>query len=225
MRSRRTIGEARWPDGGEFVALAKKWQPDLVTRLLGFVWDACDFLRAEVLAHVDCAKDDRELERSITQLLEPLIHRVMPGEQPFYVQHAPHEFETQSPGRGSPPVPDIGFFMWEGPRTMWPLEAKTLRTDRAVSNYVKELKKNFLNCKYAPFSREGGMLGYLVSGNQEQAFHDIAAGVPCKLAPHPEFLERDHRTSDHERDVPSGKDYPREFRCHHMILRLSDSPG
>lgn len=222
MHNRRTIGEARWPAAAEFVALARTWRPDAVTRLLGFVWAAYDLLCEEVLSEVDCTQADGELERSLTQLLEPLIHRVMPGEQPFYVQHAPHEFETAKPGRGSPPVPDIGFFMWVNPRAMWPLEAKTLRTDGAVSEYVRELRDNFLTCRYAPFSSEGGMLGYLVAGDPAQAFGNIAAGVPCDLDRHPDFPNRDHRTSDHMRTVPSGRDYPRKFRCHHMLLRLTN---
>lgn len=221
MHSRRTIGEACCPDAVEFVALAESWCPDLVTRLLGFVWRACDLLRAEVLAHVDCAKDDRELERSITQLLEPLIHRVMPGEQPFYVQHAPHEFETAKPGRAPPPVPDIGFFVWGRLRTMWPLEAKTLRTDGAVGPYVTELRDNLLSCRYGPFSSEGGMLGYLVDGDPKRALGNIATKTPCELTTHPDFPERDHRISEHSRDVPSGRGYPSRFRCHHMILRLA----
>jgi hypothetical protein len=225
LRSRRTIGEARWPDGGEFVALAKEWQPDAVTRLLGFVWGAWDLLRQEVLSKVDCTQSDRDLERSVTQYLEPRIHKVMPGESPFYVQHAPHEFETAKKPPAQPKVPDIAFVLWVNPRITWPLEAKTLRTDGAVGPYVKELKENFLNCKYAPFSSEGGMLGYLVSGNPARAINNIAAGVPCELAPHPQFLDRDHRTSDHERNVPSGKPYPREFRCHHMILSFIEGHG
>ncbi len=223
MRSRRTIGEARWPNAGEFVALARSWQPDAVTRLLGFVWAAYDLLCVEVLCQIDCTQADRELERSITQLLEPLIRRVMPGEQPFYVQHAPHEFETAKSGPGPPPVPDIGFIIWGHPRTMWPLEAKTLRTDGAVGPYVGELQDNLLGCRYAPFSSEGGMLGYLVAGDPARAFSNIAAKIPCELRAHPGFPDRDHRTSDHMRTVPSGKDYPREFRCHHMLLRLANT--
>lgn len=223
MRNRQTIGEARWPATAEFVALAKTWQPDAVTRLLAFVWAACDLLRQEVLAQVDCTQADRDLERSVTQYLEPRIRRVMPGDSPFYVQHGPHEFETAKRPPAQPPLPDIAFVLWANERVMWPLEAKTLRTDIAVDAYVVEIRDNFLTCRYAPFSREGGMLGYLVVGEPVRAFDNIAAKVPCTMTAHPEFPERDHRTSDHERHVPAGKPYPREFRCHHLILRLAAS--
>ncbi|MFH0980881.1 MAG: hypothetical protein V2A79_05010 [Planctomycetota bacterium] len=221
MPNRRTIGEARWPAAGEFVALAKAWQSDAVTRLLGFVWAAYDLLRSEVLAQVNCAQADRDLERSVTQYLEPRIRKIMPGDLPFYVQHGPHEFETAKKPPAQPPVPDIAFVLWANERVMWPLEAKTLRTDQAVNAYVTEIRDNFLTCRYAPFSGEGGMLGYLVAGEPAEAFSNIGANVRCKLRTHPNFPDRDHRTSDHERTVPPGKSYPRAFRCHHMILRLA----
>lgn len=220
MRNRPTVGEARWPGDGEFVALVKAWKPDAVTRLLGFVWQACDLLRQEVLSAVDCSQADRDLERSITQYLAPRIHKVMPGDLPFYVQHGRYEFETAKKPPAQPPSPDIAFVPWENERVMWPLEAKTLRTDGAVGAYVKELRDNFLCCRYAPFSSEGGMLGYLVAGDPERAFSNIAKEVPCELTECPGFPKRDHRTSQHSRRVPSGKNYPRAFRCHHMILRL-----
>jgi len=222
LRSRRTIGEARWPNDGEFVALAKAWQPDAVTRLLGFVWRACDLLREEVLSQIDCTQADRDLERSVTQYLEPRIRKVSPDESPFYVQHGPHEFETAKRPPAQPPLPDIAFVLWANERVTWPLEAKTLRTDEAVDEFVSEIRNNFLTCRYAPFSSEGGMLGYLVTGNPASAFDNIAAKIPGELRTHPDFTDRDHRTSDHVRSPPPGKGYPSDFRCHHMILCLAE---
>ncbi len=221
MRKQPTIGEARWPGTGDFVALAKAWKPDAVTRLLGFVWQACDLLCQEVLSNLDCSQADRDLERSITQYLEPFIHKVMPDDSPFYVQHAPHEFETAKKAPAQPPLPDIAFVLWSNQRLTWPLEAKTLRTDGAVGPYVKELQDNLLSCRYAPFSSEGGMLGYLVAGDPECAFSNIASKIRCELRAHPDYPDRDHRTSQHSRSVPRGKAYPRDFRCHHMMLRLA----
>ncbi|UCE60405.1 MAG: hypothetical protein JSU63_01390 [Phycisphaerales bacterium] len=223
MRSRRTIGEARWPGLAEFVTLAKAWQTDAITQLLGFVWRAYDLLCERVLSQIDCAQADLDLERNITQLLEPLIREVMPGCVPYYVQHAPHEFETALEAPAQPPLPDIGFVMRANPRIMWPLEAKAIRTDKAVSAYVKEIQENFLTCRYAPFSKEGGMLAYLVAGDPSTAFENIAARLASKLEDHPRFPERNHKTSKHQRSVPAGKRYARGFQCHHMIFPLSDS--
>ncbi len=206
------------------MALAEEWQPDAMAQLLGFVWRAYDLLRDEVLAQIDCAQDDRDLERSVTQYLEPRIRKVMPGDSPFYAQHAPHEFATAKKPPAHPPVPDIAFVLWSNERVMWPLEAKTLRSDQNVGAYVAEIRENFLKCRYAPFSKEGGMLGYLVVGEPVIAFNNIAVQVPCDLKRHPAFPDRDHRTSEHLRSVPAEKRYPREFRCHHMILCLPGQP-
>lgn len=224
MGSRRTIGEARWPDVAEFATLAKAWRADAITQLLGFVWRAYDLLCREVLSEVDCTKADRDLERSISQYLEPRIREVMPRCLPYYVQHAPHEFETARNASAQSPVPDIGFVMRANARIMWALEAKTIRTDKAVGAYVEEIRKNFLKCRYAPFSSEGGMLGYLVAGDPLKAFASVARELPCELEDHPDFPERYHKTSRHQRTVPPGKRYPRGFRCHHMIFPLPIGP-
>ena len=103
---------------------------------------------------------------------------------------------------------------------MWPLEAKVLKTDGAVSEYIKEINDNFMTCRYAPFSSEGGMLGYLLSGNPDKAFTNIAKKLPCTLNDHPDFPNRDHKTSDHQRVIPPEKSYPAEFRCHHLLLKI-----
>jgi hypothetical protein len=53
-----------------------------------------------------------------------------------------------------------------------------------------------------------------------KAFTNIAKKVSCTLNNHPDFPERDHKTSDHQRVVPPGKSYPAEFRCHHLLLKI-----
>ncbi|HEY9875811.1 MAG TPA: hypothetical protein V6D12_20435, partial [Candidatus Obscuribacterales bacterium] len=101
-------------------------------------------------------------------------------------------------------------------------EAKILRSDGDVSKYINEITANFLKCRYAPFSSEAGMLGYLLKGLPNKAFTNIEAKVPCHLCDHPQFPNRDHKTSDHKRTVPSGKTYPADFRCHHLILKIAE---
>jgi len=184
------------------------------------VWKGYDAFRGEVLSGVGSSQADEDLERNITQLLEPKIHEQMSGYEPFYVQHEPYERETRVAPPAQPPKYDIAFVLRCNPRVMWPLEAKVLKTDGSVGKYVNEVKKNFLTCRYSPFSSEAAMLGYLLSGYCETAFNNIAEKGAWELAAHAHFPDREHRTSDHKREVPEGKLYPVEFRCHHLLLQL-----
>jgi hypothetical protein len=199
----------------DFVLLAGDWCQDYSTILLGYVWQAYDAL---LTANLPTTIDFEDLERSLTQLLEPRIHRVMTGYETFYVQHGPYERETKMPPPAQPPQYDIAFALYDNERVMWPLEAKTLRTDGTVADYVNDIKEQFLTCRYAPFSSEGAMVGYLLSGDTDKAFNGIAAKVPCQLIHHPQFTQRAHRLSHHRRKVPTGREYPVEFVCHHLIM-------
>ena len=149
--------------------------------MLKFVWQGYDLLVSELLSQINCDGTEEQLERSITQLLEPEIRRVMTRDEPFDIQHEVYEIESYQILR--PPQYDIAFYLIANRRIMWPLEAKVLKTDGAVSEYIKEINDNFMTCRYAPFSSEGGMLGYLLSGNPDKAFTNIAKKLPCK--PHP----------------------------------------
>ncbi|MGA8428531.1 MAG: hypothetical protein WB729_01825 [Candidatus Sulfotelmatobacter sp.] len=190
-------------------------------QFLRFVWEAYDLLQSEVLCDVDLSQATDDLERSITQLLEPRISRVMSGDEPFYVQHGPYEHETREPAPAQPPQYDIAFVLSANPRIMWPLEAKVLTTENAVSEYVKEVKDSFLSCRYAPFVPAAAMLGYLVGGSGSKTLRAIAKKLPCKMRQVGGFESRAHKYSSHERLVPKEKKYPKVFRCHHLIMPLS----
>ncbi|BAZ32951.1 hypothetical protein NIES4074_54590 [Cylindrospermum sp. NIES-4074] len=168
----------------------------------------------------NCDEAEEQLETTITQSLERKIRRKMTGDEPFDVQHEVYEWESRQSAQAQPPHYDIAFYLISNERIIWPLEAKVLKSDGAVGKYVEEINDNFITCRYAPFSSEGGMLGYLFSGDPDKVFINIAAKVPCTLSDHPDFPKRDHKTSDHQR-VPSEKSYPAEFRCHHMLLKIN----
>ncbi len=219
-QGRKTPLEQRWPDTPDFMEVARAWKSDASAILLSFVWQAYDLLQNEILMQIDWKEANEQLERSITQLLEPAIHDVMTRDEPFYVQYEVFEFETRESAQARPPQYDIAFVLYSNRRIMWPLEAKVLRTDGTVAPYIKDLKKEFLTCRYAPFSSEGAMLGYLISGKPANVFHHLETKVPCELYPHPEFPDRDHRCSEHLRHVPANKPYLAHFRCHHVILRM-----
>jgi hypothetical protein len=198
-----------------FVNLAAAWCRDQSAILLGFVWSAYDELRKD-----PSRIDNRDLERSITQLLESRVQRAMSGYEPFYVQHGPYERETMKAPPAQPPQYDLAFVLNADERTMWPLETKVLEKASAVSEYVADIRQQFLTCRYAPFCSEGAMVGYLLSGTTADAFKNIEQKVPCTLENHPKFGARAHRISHHSRTVPLGKCYPAEFLCHHLMFEF-----
>lgn len=106
---RTTLLERRWPDTPDFMELARTWKFDASAILLSFVWQAYDLLPKEILLQTDWREEDGQLERSITQLLEPMIHAVMTGDEPFYVQYEAFEFETRESAQARPAQYDIAF--------------------------------------------------------------------------------------------------------------------
>ena len=98
MADREAAGGSQRPPR-EFVALAGEWCANQSAVLLDYVWQGYDALMADM----PLAINPDDLERSISQLLEPRISRVMSGYEPFYVQHGPYERESKKSGRGQPP--------------------------------------------------------------------------------------------------------------------------
>jgi hypothetical protein len=216
----QTIGEAGYPDTHDFVELSKTWNPDATSILLNFIWKGFELCSQEILSRVNVLQSDDQLERELTQILDLYIRQGMQEIiRPFTLQHESYEMERR--GTYRPRQYDLAFVWFANPRIKYPLEAKVLRSDTSVSEYVNEITSNFLTCQYAPFSSEGAMLGYLLQGNPAKAFKNIAISVPCTLLDHLDFIERDHKISDHQRVVPEDKTYPDKFRCHHLLLQLS----
>lgn len=201
-----------------FVALARAWMKAPADALLAFVWTAYDDMQAR-----PPVIDTRDLERSITQRLEARINDAMSGDEPFRVQHGPYEHETMAPSPAQPPQYDIAFVLRSDERLMWPMEAKVLETAGRVAGYLADINDQFLTCRYAPFSGSAAMLGYLLSGSASDAFDDIGKKLGCTLlAVSGSSSARPHRTSHHVRVVPAGKSYPKDFTCHHLILRFPE---
>lgn len=219
--AKQTIGESRFPDTPDFVDLINRWKPDGVLILLNFIWEGYDLCYQDVLSQVDISQADDQLERELTQLLDGYVRKSMgkEGMHPFFIQLESYEMELREKHR--PKQYDLAFVWFANPRIKYPLEAKVLRSDGSVKKYVNEITDNYLTCRYAPFSSEAGMLGYLLKGIPETAFNKIAVAVPCVLSDHPDFSGRNHKISDHDRIVPTGEKYPAKFRCHHLLLQLT----
>jgi len=227
--SRMTISEMRWPETPEFSEMIATWQYGAATRVLELVWAGYDALHRDVLSMVDQRQLGNVQETEVTQLLVVNIRRHMehlPSFWPFDVWPESWEFEGQSEPPARAKQYDFAFRMRENPRIAWPFEAKVLKTDATLAAYVEEIRSNFITCRYAPFSSQAGMVGYLLSGSPQTALAGIAERLACKLTQHPDFLERTHSTSDHDRKVPKGKTYPTCLRLHHLILQLTcPEPG
>jgi hypothetical protein len=187
---------------------------DPAQHLLGFVWAAYDNM---------CSNppviNTQSLERSISQLLETRIDNAMTGFEPFRITHEAFEFETMASPPAQPPAYDLAFVFKTGDeRIMWPLEAKVLDTPKALAEYERDVREQFLTCRYAPFSSSGAMLAYLLTGSATDTLNGIATKLGCNLEAVKEFPSRPHRVSSHLRNVPAGKTYPADFRCHHLVL-------
>ena len=202
------------PDA-QFIAHIASWGADQTAIMLGFVWQAYDSMITDK-PHVD----GRDLERSITQLLERRIQDAMTGDEPYYVQHGPYEHETMAQPPAQPPSYDLAFILRAEERIMWPIEAKVMETPNQAADYARDLNNEFLTCRYAPFSDAGAMLGYLLTGSASDAFESIAAKLGCSLKETSIFPNRAHRTSDHQRIVRAKKAYPAAFRCHHLLMEF-----
>jgi hypothetical protein len=218
---RPTLSETAWPSTGSFATLANEWAPDATARLLGWVWEGYERLIQDLGEVVNSAADAADLERDLSQLLEPRVRAVMPDLVPFYVQHGAYERETRQPPPAQPPCYDLAFVAYANPRMMWPLEAKILKHDGDVTRYVADVNEQFMTCRYAPFSSEGAMLGYLLSGDPSAAFEAIQTALDVTLEAYGQPTTRPHRFSRHRRIVPPGRDYRANFVCHHLMMRFS----
>jgi len=222
---RRTLGEVRYRKRPDLTTI-RKWITQFSSTMLASVWKGFDLFTHEVLTfNPNQAEDD--LERTITEWLDPRIRKFIDDHAPYYLQPNTGERGTRKPAPAMPPQYDLAFVFWEHEEMKWPLEAKVLKTDStgSIGEYVATLKEKFLTCTYAPFSSEAAMIGYLFSGNPDVAFANIAARVPCHLKSHPEFGGRNHKVSTHVRTVPPEKRgiYPARFRCHHLLMQIKEA--
>lgn len=202
------------PADAAFIQLAMHWIGDAEPNFIDHIWAGFELLQTQTPPF-----DPKDLERSITQLLEAAIDDVVPGEAPYYVQHGPYERETMLPAPAQPPAYDLAFVMRSDPRMMWPAEAKVLTSTKALAEYISDVREQYLTCRYAPFSASGAMLGYLLDGVAGEALANIARRLSVTFTETtPLDPVRPYRSSIHNRTVPPNKHYPTPFRCHHIIL-------
>jgi hypothetical protein len=94
-----------------------------------------------------------------------------------------------------------------------------LNNDNDLDHYAKEIEDNFISGRYATYSAEGAMLGYLLSGDIGQVLKNVAQKIRKRLTPHPNFVDRAHRISKHERQGVDGRK-KESFYCHHLAIAV-----
>ena len=208
--------QANYPVPEDFVVMARRWRPDAIEIMLGYVWQGFDTLLNE--ENFDLGKAEESLERDISFLVCLKINDAMDGKPPYCLVHSPPENEMRASARAAPPTPDLGFVWIHNPRAIFPLEAKILPTDHRIGEYVKEIKMNFLTGRYASFSSEAVMLGYLLTGKVERVFEKISSRLNCTLKRYSPYKERNHRFSMHRRNENGTGSSRKSFMCHHMII-------
>ena len=219
MRKHFSPIQSNYPVPEEFVKLAKRWSPDAVEIILGYVWQGYDELREQF----NVEQDEKKVEDDITFSLFCRIQDTKPSSSPYRVIHQPPEIEQQAE-KGLSPKSDLGFRCLGGNvRSHFTIEAKVIRTDGAVSKYVSEITDNFLTGRYSAFSCEAAMLGYLLSGSPKRTFEAISKTPKCSLQPYRPFPNRDHQYSDHDRSTSNVDSISKTFRCHHMIMLFADA--
>jgi hypothetical protein len=225
MERRKSPVEVAYPVPPEFVACIQAWQTDAVTILMEYLWQGILALTSEL--SIDLAEDLENLERGLNQLLPQRVRDVMSDKAPFYFEHHPFEDEGRSARPAVPKAPDFAFILRANPRASLPVEAKVLESDTAVTEYVNEINGNCLECRYAPFSSHGAMLGYLRRGSVDKVIESIGEVLNCKLALSPALSACKHHTSEHKRTSVRCSGYPRDFTCHHLIAVFvaSQKPG
>jgi hypothetical protein len=223
MMARRRLSprEAAYPLPPDFVDSIVAWREDAIALLMGYVWLGTEALVAEL--QIDLSQDYENFERDLNEMVAERIRDQMSERPPFYLEHHPFENENRSSPPAVPKAPDLAFILRANPRASLPIEAKVLDSDGAVAEYVKEITDNFLECRYAPFSSHGGMLGYLRSGTVANALVSIQGALKCTLVAVPALARWQHHTSAHRRVSRKCDGHPLDFVCHHLIVLLRQS--
>ena len=222
-----TIFDDLFPDSTpEFRTISEAWPPDVVKQILSLVWDGFDRLKAlPNYQQLDFTKDYAQLERSLTDLhmdeITSLWGQNASRFESFIPKHEPWEFEGLKNRSARPPSCDLGFVWLSNRRIRWSVEAKVLQSPKAIAEYITDINK-FLDRRSAPFSTQGAIAGYLVSGEPDDFFTALATKLKCAVNPSRDFPARPHRCTDHNRNKTNLADgMPSNFICHHLLCSLN----
>jgi len=223
MTRRQSYSQQVFPTTPEFTGCLKKLKGDGVKVILGYVWAGFDGFKKEILdKNPPPSRDNADLERDLTEILYPYIHRVLPPSLPYYLQHEKKEREQATPGR-QPPEPDLSFILYSNIRVTFPMDSKVLERDTvaAMADYADTVQNRFVTCIYAPFSKEGAMIAFLLAGSVRTVFQSLGTAMGCTISRSAYIPTRNHRTSSHDRSAAACKS--KKFRCHHLVMPVGAS--
>lgn len=216
MRRHPTLSEVIASEDSGDPVLPVEWARGAAAQVLRWVWMAFDALRPR-LSSVDFRRPLEQLERDLVQLHFRALQKVWAHETHGYSSLGPHhewpEFESRSSAQARPPAYDLAFVDQTHLRWAWPLEAKVLRTAHSLSEYMGDVRDKFEAGIAAPLSGEGGMIGYLLSGNADDVFVRLEEVYRLRFVPVPEGSGHPQRTTEHVRaSAPI-------LRLHHLVMR------
>ncbi len=204
----------------ESLAQAKRFAEDVSAQVLDWTWRAFDSLSTSYLSQLDVLEPVEQMERDLTSKHFMCITRLWAHETGGFSSVCPvHEHpenETRPPAPGKPPAYDLAFVWQENQRVAWPIEAKVLRTPKAIGEYMGDVQK-FLIGTAAPLVGQGGLIAYLLTGAPTAVFAEIERRMTETLEVSPAFSSRAHRISFHSRrSAPN-------LCLHHMVMHCAVS--
>jgi len=219
MIRRPTFSDLAWPEDPADADLPQQWAQSVTIQVLDWTWRAFDQLHGNRLSHVDLRQPLEQLERDLTRNhfieIQALFRAETDGFSTLIPVHEWPEMETRSSPPARPRAYDLGFVHLGHRRWAWPIEAKVLSTPASLHDYLADVRDKFECGVAAPLVGEGGMIGYLLSGQPDACFACLEKGLSCPLVVVPEFASRPHRASSHDRtQAPS-------LRLHHMVMPCS----
>jgi hypothetical protein len=219
MRSRQNILKVVFPNDTTFAAVRKSWPAGFVAACLTRLWVAWDDLLLDFKhRNVNPSTVDwtgvAQKERSLAYLHSMQAINRQCVEDPFLFRPEAHEMESLSSARAMPPSYDFAFYLRGGNfRIALPVEAKYLSDADDVQRLCSDLTDKYMSGTGAPLTSIAGILGYILSGSPQDAFHRIEAHISCKLDFVPEFPSRDHRLSRRHKRLPPAS----PLDCHWLL--------
>lgn len=203
----------------DFMILAKAWNPDAERIIFNGIWRGFEILQANDAFQI--SRKDEQVEVDISWTAHCKIYDYLHDQElttHLQVLSNPPESKKRRK-KGQPPSSDIGIRLVAGRvNSFLSLEAKIIPTDKNVTKYITEIKKNFLSGRYAYSSSVGGMLGYLMEGSADNAFATISSKLRQSLIHYEEFPARAHKISHHIKTLDGGEKM--HFKCHHLIIKF-----